>query len=586
MAIWTKREAVKTPKKGYSPFIKLGMIRGIDKDDIYDFLYPNKSNKNFLHDPYLIKNIVQAVEKVANAVFSGKKICLSYDADADGITATTVLRRYLLNYTDNVDFIYNERGHGHGINEQIRIDFLNDNDFDDKGNIINEDKKYRYELNKENRKKIKESDILIIIDSSTNDTSACKFIKEEYETDILIIDHHRVERENKYATLVNPQQKNCKYPNKHLSGAGVVFKFIQVLEAKMADMGLSKVDVWDYLDLVAVGMYSDMMDVSVMENRYLIIEGLDFFNLRNVGLIRILKGANADLKKLNGDSIGFSVAPMINGVARLNKILLAIDIFMTDDENEAKKIRLKMHKLNEERKLIQKEIVERYMENIDESQKILVVSDDNSSKGVNGLVAQQLVSIYNRPTIVGRLHNGNLSGSFRSYNGFDLNNFLSKSNLFEEVAGHNEAGGISIKEENIDSLLEYIDNNMPELSNTDITHTYDLEIDVSEASEYLNAVDSFNRLTGTGFPKINLKINNITIHDIETIGKTKETRKFKTFDNIDLIKFKVNEEYASDVSIYDEINVIGELTLNEWFNFKTREKVSTMQVKLLDYEVV
>src|SRR5690606_2553091 len=200
---------------------------------------------------------------------------------------------------------------------------------------------------------------------------------------IIIIDHHAIERENPHVLLVNPQQEDDEYPNKFLSGAGVVFKVIQVMEDMLGSEG--QVNPFDYMDLVAVGMYADVMRVDVYENRFMIMHGLR--NMKNVGLVRILKGGKVDLFKINSSAIGFTIAPLLNGVARMDNIKLAIDILLTDSDDEAKKLRLKMHKLNESRKVLQKQIVEQYMTKIDETDKILLVLDEQSSKGFNGIVA-------------------------------------------------------------------------------------------------------------------------------------------------------------------------------------------------------
>lgn len=570
---WIERKRKGKPDSNDSPKEKIAKLRGIE--DVDTFLNPTDE---VLNDPYLIKNIESASNRIIKAIKNNENILLSYDADADGVTATTIMQRYLKNYTDNVDYIYNERNHGHGINEQTRIDFITKDDLDEDGNIVNADKKKRMELNLSNREKIANSDLLIIIDSSSNDVKACENLINNYDVDIIIIDHHAIEENNPYVLLVNPQQDGDNYPNKFLSGAGVVFKVIEVMEDT-----LEQVDIWHYIDLVAVGMYADMMRVDILENRYLIMQGLR--NVKNVGLTRILKGAKADMFRLNGDSIGFSIAPMINGVARLDNIKLAIDIFLTDDDNVAKKLRLQMQKLNDKRKELQKDIVDRYSKNIDPTKKIIIVMDDESSKGFNGLVSQQLSDLYSRHAIVGRLHNGYLSGSFRAFGGFDLKQFLQDSCLVEEAMGHPSAGGVVIKEENIEDLINYIENNMPEISEKEKIVLYDFEINADEVGDYVRTLESFNLVTGQGFPKIIVKVNNIRIEDIETIGKTQETRKFKTFDDLELIKFKVDENYASELSVFDEIEAVGELGVNEFYHFGLKKKIITNQIKLQDYKV-
>lgn len=558
---WIKRQAKVAIKQDDTIINQIASIRGIK--DTNRFLSPTQ---NELFDPYLIKNIEDASIRIIKAITNGENIVTSYDPDADGVTANTVAQRYLRNYTDNVDYIYGERNDGHGITEQVKIKGLDEVKHAD-----------RIARSKENIEKIKKCDLLILIDSSSNDAETCRLIVENFGCDIIILDHHAIENDNPHVLLVNPQQEGCAYPNKQLSGAGVVFKVIQVMEDT-----LGQVDPFYYMDLVAVGMYADMMRVDVLENRYMIMHGLR--NIKNVGLLRILKGAKADLFKLNGDTIGFSVAPMINGVARLDNIKLAIDIFLTDDDKVAMKLRLQMHKLNEKRKEMQREITDRYMENIDSSKKILIVSDDKSSKGFNGLVCQQLSSIYRRPAIIGRLHNGVLSGSFRSYNNFNLKQFLSDSGLVDEAIGHNQAGGVSIKEENIGELISYIEENLPNLEEKGVSVIYDLDISASEVSEYVSDIVRFNAITGNGFDKVIVRVNGISVEEQSCIGKTQETVKVKTFDNLELIKFKVDESYASELGYFDNIDAVGQLSINEFYNFQTKTKTITNQVMLHDYK--
>jgi single-stranded-DNA-specific exonuclease len=557
---WVQRKPKKKPNSNSSVREKIALIRGIEDVDM--FLNPTQ---DVLHDPYLMKNIEDASNRIIRAIANNERIVLSYDADADGLTATTIMLRYLKNYTENVDYIYGERNSGHGITEQLKTFSVGHEE--------------RNERSRENLEKIQDCDLLILIDSSSNDTKTCYKITEELEKEIIILDHHAIERDNPHVLLVNPQQEGCQYPNKHLSGAGVVFKVIQVMEDT-----LGQVDPWQFIDLVAVGMYADIMRVDIPENRYLIMHGMR--NMKNVGLVRILKGGKVNLfNGIKGDDIGFTIAPLLNGVARMDNIKLAIDILQTDDDTVAKKLRLQMDKLNKARKAKQKEIVEQYIKSINPNQKILIVMDEQSSKGFNGVVAQQLSDTYKRPVIVGRLHNGELSGSFRSYGGFNLKQFLSDSALIEEAMGHPQAGGITVKEENIDRLIEYIENNLPELENKEPVVIYDLEIDVSEIGEYLGEIERFNLLTGNGFPKVIVRVNNITVEETACIGETQETVKIKTFDDMELIKFRVNDQYASELSVFDTIDAVGTLSMNIFYNFKTKVTTRTPQVMVDDYQV-
>jgi single-stranded-DNA-specific exonuclease len=295
--------------------------------------------------------------------------------------------------------------------------------------------------------------------------------------------------------------------------------------------------------------------------------------------------------KLNGDSIGFSIGPLINGVARMDNIKLAIDILLEDDDAKCKPIRLKMQKINESRKVLQKTIVDQYMTKVNQSEKALIVMDEQSSKGFNGIVAQQLTDIYKRPAIVGRLHNGTISGSFRSYNGFKFKSFLAEFNEgrlpsdgYIEALGHEGAGGIVLKQENLEELQEYINKNLPDLEDEEPTVLYDIEIEAEQVAEYVKAVEQFNSLAGNGFPKIVVRVNGITVEEQACIGKTMETVKIKTFDEMELIKFKVNEHYASELGYFDVIDAVGQLSINEFYNFGTKKLTVTNQLMISDYK--
>lgn len=576
---WKKRKPVNKISEDDSVLEQIAKIRGIDLDSLDDFLNPTK---DVLHNPLEMLNMKKVASLIVEHIKNGSTFAVSYDADADGICSGTIMTKYLLNYvsSEKVHIVYNQRGHGHGIEEQTTFKFLKDYHYDKNGNIKDESRKERYDLNTSNIEKIKQADVLIIVDSSSNDWKTCKAIKDS-GTEVIILDHHKIEELNKYALIVNPQQEKDKYPNKNLSGAGVVFKTVEVIEKMLKKEGLGSIDVWQFTDLVAVGMYADSMDITNLENRFLIMDG--FRNINNVGLTRILKGAKADFYKINADTIGFSVAPMINGVTRLDNIELAIDIFLTDDDSEAKKLRLKMEKLNVARKEKQKEIVDRYSQKVDTTNKIIFISDDESSKGFNGLVAQNLSTKYSRNAIVGRLSDGIFYGSYRSYNNFDMLNFLKDTNLCDEVKGHNGAGGIVIKEENIDKLMEYIQTHIDELETEEEYVYYDVVVDLDEINEYIKALNKFNLLHGRGFPKVIVRINDVMIDEVKTIGKTQETRKFATMDNLDLIKFKVDDEYGSELVSFDAIDCIGDLSVNEFYNFATRQRTITNQLKIIDY---
>jgi single-stranded-DNA-specific exonuclease len=236
-------------------------------------------------------------------------------------------------------------------------------------------------------------------------------------------------------------------------------------------------------------------------------------------------------------------------------------------------------------RVLQKSIVDQYMTKVNQSEKALIVIDEQSSKGFNGIVAQQLSDIYKRPVIVGRLHNGTISGSFRSFNNFKFKSFLAEFGDIEAL-GHEGAGGIVLKEENLEALQEYINTNLPDLEDEEPTVLYDLEIECKRSCRlcksyrtiqyYLQVMDSL---------KLSVRVNGITVEESACIGKTQETVKIKTFDEMELIKFKVNDQYASELGYFDMIDAVGQLSINEFYNFATKVKTITNQIMISDYKV-
>lgn len=546
---WIQRKAKKSinnvKKDDY--FEQLARIRGIK--DLNEYLNPES---NVLNDGSKMKNVKEANQKILDAIYEGKKIAVSYDADADGVMSGTLMMRFLRFFTQNVYFLYSQKEDGHGVDFQL--DQIQD-----------------------------DTDLVIVVDSSSNSIEASREIVEDMGIDLIIFDHHRIENENPYALIVNPQQKGDKYPNKYLSGVGVVFKSIELIQDDLNEAYGSRFDVWDYTDIVAVGMRADEMDMSVLENRYLVMHGLD--NIRTLGIERILKGANIrEFSNLNSDVISFTIAPMINGAIRMGQIELPIELMLTDDDKIAKKLRLQMQKLNDERKSLQSIAVEKHSKNIDLEQKIIVVVDDESNNGFNGIVAQQLSSKYHRPALVMRRGAGKISGSGRSFAGFKMLSFL---NSIDGVTarGHEGAMGCEFHEDDLEYFKAYIDLNMDEIEEKEPIVMYDLELDAEEVKQAIGTVEKFNRVYGQNSPKAYVRVNNIMIEEVKTIGKTAETRKFETMnDMLGLIKFRVNEEYGSELDIMDEINAVGSIAVNKFFNFQSRKWSITNQLMIEDYK--
>lgn len=575
MTIWKEKRPIIKPSENDSLTEKLLKIRGINEDEIIDFLSPSEE---FLIPANLMRNIEVASERISAELDRGGKIIVAGDPDADGVTslALLVLRlRELHENEDLIQYIYPQRDMGHGIHGQIVC-----------GNDYNEKEQ---ELVAENIEKLKDADLLIIVDSSSNDIDGVRKLKDFNEKlslkeNVIIVDHHEFNDKetqdsiDELCIIVNPQHESCNYPNKTLSGVGVAYKLCTQIDELFGMGGYSD----KYLDLVAVGMVGDMMSMKNLENRYLVSMGLT--DVQNIGLTRILKSGKVDMYKYNTIDIGFSVAPLINASARMGSLELAIELLLVKSDNEAKPIRLKMNKLNKERQKLQSEIASKYEDNIDLSQKIILISDNESNKGFNGLVAQSLAKKYQRPVFVVRNSGGICSGSGRSYGGFDTQSFLSELD-WVEASGHKQSHGLVYPADKEDELIAYIEENMTnDVSKEEVIY-YDMELNLDNVWEDFAEIERLNRIVGTDFPEIKVKISSMVL-DRVAVGKTKkETVKFEVDNDVVFIKFKVHEDWLDHVGVFDKIEVIGTPSINEFYHFGLKEVIRTPQVIIRDVGV-
>lgn len=500
--------------------VSLLKARGID--DYESFFNPDKS---VLYNPLLLGNIREVCNIIFDAVKHNKKIGISADPDADGVFATATMVRYIRQFTDNYYILYHQRSEGHGVENQL--DHIQEG-----------------------------TELLIILDSSTNSKEACKKIKEQ-GIRIVILDHHDFEEKNPYALIVNPKLDDT-YPNKDISGAGVVFKVIQVLDSVIGT-GMAE----ELIDLVGFGMYGDMMPVDILENRYLIIQAMQ--NIRNKGVLALLETQKQDLKLVNSQTIAFKITPLINGAARMDNIEIAIELLLNDNYAECMQIAKEMKELNEKRRVIEKELFENYVEQLDHSNKILVTIDDNASKNFNGLVANKIAQEFKKPAIVMRRHKGTLAGSYRSYANLDLKSVFNGKTLKKNIKyalGHPGAGGISLAEKNLDKFLELVNGQLSEES-FDQSLFYDVEIDADQITDTLiEEAEKFDYLTGQNFPGATFKVNNVLVEDEPVImGKNRDTVKFN-FNQFSALKFKTNEHFGEDIDILDRVDLIGQLQFN------------------------
>lgn len=472
--------------------------------------------------------------------------------------------KYLRKFTDSVSYFYSQRSTGHGI--QLSIDEVP-----------------------------KDTDLLIILDSSSNDADAIRQIKNS-GIDIIVLDHHQIEVENPYCILVNPQQENCNYPNKSISGSVVTWKVCQTLDdyfqTNYAD---------EYFDLVAIGLVGDVMSLMEYENRYIVSKGIN--NVRNIGIRALLEESKKDQNRITVNDIGFLISPIINAACRMDKIEMILELLVEDDPVQAKIQAKKVIEMNEERKRIQKYFYNKLINEIKDSDSCSIIIDDEIGKGFKGLVAGTFCEEFRKSVmIVSEDEDGTYSGSYRSYGMDNFKQFLNDIPEVISAAGHATVGGIKFKKEDLDKLQRYLNKNIA--SNHEEQYLeYILEFDVDELnSKMIKSIEEFYAISGEGFKTGRFLIKNITSQKKEILGKERNTVKipcvasdsliFMDAEEINalkpkltLMKFRSNEDYFDESDIGQELQAVGTLNLNSWKNPRTHKVTNTIQLFIDDYKV-
>lgn len=505
---------------------KLNTINDVSLESLSEFLSPTTSS---LNSPTLLHNIEAASDRTLRAITEKARICISGDVDVDGVTSLTITYQYLKTRTDNVYYVYHQRSRGHGIVHQL--------------NMIDD-----------------HTDLLIILDSSSNDVESCEMLHNR-GIDIIIIDHHQIDQVNDHALIVNPHHPDDTSPNKELSTSALCYKFVQVLDnyGPAADRNI---------DLAGVGLHADRMCMRSMENRFFVSEALK--NIQNPGLIAILKVAGR-WGKAHGNTatdIAFTLAPFINSAARLDRIELAIDLLNCVDGTRCMEMARVIQGMNQTRKEIMAEHVRSLQTQINPINSVHLLVDESGtiSKGFAGVVAAEIQEQTHRSVIYLNKSDNILSGSYRS--SFDMKSLLETIPSIQHVGGHPQAGGCSLPSDQLENTQSFLNKNV---SAPEPTLVYDLELDADIFLTSFLDITLFNRICGKNIEEPVFLFKNVHVCSKFLMGKDKEHLKIRgrlpgAVHQIDILKFKVSPTYSAQICRGDYIDVLGTASLNEWNN--------------------
>ena len=570
-----KYKLIAKPNKNYSPMQQILVNRGIDVKDIEHYL---KTSDADILNPDLLDNMAEGVKRLISAIKNQEKIFLIVDCDADGFTASAALVNYIYKvFPSAMDLlsIQLHEGKEHGIEEKWLEEI-----------VANEYK------------------LVICPDASSNDYNQHKFLKDN-GIDVLVLDHHDAEEVSENAIIINNQLSD--YPNKTLSGVGIVYKFCSKIDELMK---IKEADT--ILDLVSLGMIADMMDMRNFETKHLIQKGLT--RIENPFFKALVERQAYSIgETVTPIGVAFYIAPLINATIRVGtqnekevmfKAMLnhcAYDMIPSTKRGEKGKteaivtqaVRNATNVRNRQKKARDNgfEYVEQIIaaNNLDKNKIIVVQVSEDLDKNLTGLIANQLMAKYQKPVLLVReTDEGLLQGSARGYDKSelkDLKSFLLESGFMEYAEGHAAAMGVGIYKDKVNALVDYSNT---VLANYDFSACYDVDYEyMSNDFKAQDIIDigSMKSLWGKGVDEAMVVIKGIKItsNNIILMSANKNpTIKITLQNGTSLIKFGASQaEFESlKSSGYTEIDVIGTCAINEW------QGMITPQILIKDYEVV
>jgi len=535
-----------------------------DVESAKSFLY---MESEMLCNPFDMRDMDKAVERIKLAVANGEKITIYGDYDVDGVTSVCTLFLYLKSKGANVGYyIPNRAGDGYGVSVPA-IDML----------------------------KAEGTRLIITVDTGITAVEEVRYAKE-IGVDFLVTDHHECRTELPEASaVINPHRPDCPYPFKELAGVGVVFKLVSAYEERAC--GFSRIraahNIFSkYADLVAIGTIADVMPIK-SENRIIVSYGLRMVEeTKRHGLIALIEAAasknegnqRSDKRKkrtkISTSYIGYTLAPRLNAAGRIRSAELAVELFLAQNQAEATRIANELCLANKERQSEENKIMQEAYAKIEalgmENDAVIVLDADGWHHGVIGIVASRITERYSRPTILVSFENtGEPSGddvgkgSGRSIKGLNLVDALVHcSDYLVKFGGHELAAGLSVTRENLPvfrkMINEYANSNLDKDAFVP-TIEADCRVSISDVNlafaEDLQILEPF----GVGNPTPVFAAFDISLNEISGVSEGKHSR--LTFgegrSSISAMFFS-NSPTSLDVHVGDKVDILFNLDVNEW----------------------
>ena len=539
---WNVQEPSKKRAQEISTKFNLGLLisyilseKDLSDEEIEELLSPTRDD---FYDPFEMPDMKKAVDRIEKAIQNQEKICIYGDYDADGITSTTLLKRFFRDRGIEVGaYIPNRLLEGYGLNHEAVEKIA--------------EEKY---------------DLMITVDTGITAMEDIEYAKS-LGIDVIVTDHHEpMETIPECIAVVDCKRADSTYKFRELCGCGVAFKLLLALCKRL---NLNENEALKYLDITAIGTISDIVPL-VDENRVIAKLGIMLLKqTKNVGLKALIE--RIKFKEINSSAIAFGISPRINACGRMGHQEIALELFLTDDPIEARNLAKQLDDFNRERQNIEKNIFEEAdrMASKEIDRNAIVLAHKNWHKGVIGIVSSKLTDKYFKPSILMEIEGKEAKGSGRSIPGFDLHEALSNcSTKIKSFGGHSMAIGLCVETKYFEDFKKEFENYAKE--HIDTNSTFEISVDKEIVGKELKVkeIAELEKLEPFGdsneepiFILKGLKITSIrALSDGKHIKLT-----LKDDNNIDIdgIGFGLGE-LSSSYLIGDRVDVIGNLQINSF----------------------
>jgi single-stranded-DNA-specific exonuclease len=519
-----------------------------------------------LHDPFLMKGMTVAVDRIVKAIENGELLTVFADYDVDGVSSAAFLIHFFRDLRIPIKYyLPNRMVEGYGLSVQAL-------------------------------ESIKETGSSLIITADCGITAIKEAVTaKEMGLDVIITDHHQVCAEGlpQALAVLNPHQPDCPYPFQFLCGVGIVMKLATAIRSTLYRSGWEKSrlpNLRQYLDLFALGTIADVAPLTG-ENHVLTKLGLEVLtSTQKPGLIALKSVAGLN-GTVNSQSVGFGLGPRLNAAGRLGKADSGLHLLISQDLSEATELANGLETVNRERqdvqKWTQKEAEYLIAREVDiESDRVIVLASENFHRGVVGIVASRMVERFFRPTVLIAIKDGVGNGSGRSIPKFNLFKGLQEcSKFFQQFGGHAFASGLTLEASKIGEFRQAFKKVGEQyLTPDDLIPEVKIDCELNLADITFELIDEINRLSPFGAvnPMPVLTSRNVELRSINFIGKEANHVRFKVLQENtlrDVIAFNMRSAIENKVKNGDLVDIVYEASVNEWHGNEN------IQLKLTDISI-